>query len=365
MEKKARVISGARPTGRMHLGHYFGVLKNWVSLQDKYDCRFFVADWHSLTTGHEDTSRIIANTREMVIDWLAAGVDPGKCIIFRQSGVLGHAELNLLLGMITPVGWLLRCPTYKEQLIEIFKKKYAGQLEHHKAQSSGKLMTALNESAGMGADAELAAASELASFGFLGYPVLQAADIAVHGGDFVPVGQDQVAHVEMSREIVRRFNDLYGADTLTEPKPLLTEIPKVPGLDGRKMSKSYGNAIELGEETESARKKVMCMFTDPNKKRADDKGNPDGCVVFSFHKIYNPDFKTREAECKAGSIGCVNCKKHMFTFMEKQLSDFRAKRAQYENNPGLVDEILARGNAAANASAEETMKAVRKAMKFS
>jgi tryptophanyl-tRNA synthetase len=223
----------------------------------------------------------------------------------------------------------------------------------------------LTDSTSISSDADLTAISELASFGFLGYPVLQAADIAVHGGDFVPVGQDQVAHLEMSREIVRRFNDLYGADTLTEPKPLLTEIPKVPGLDGRKMSKSYGNAIELGEETESARKKTMSMFTDPNKKRADDKGNPDGCVVFSFHKIYNPDFKAREAECRAGTIGCVNCKKHVFTFIEKHLTEFRAKRAQYENNPQLVDDILARGNAAANKSAEAAMKAVRKAMKLS
>ncbi|MFA5162574.1 MAG: tryptophan--tRNA ligase [Elusimicrobiales bacterium] len=360
---KKKLVSGMRTTGRLHLGNYFGALKNWAQLQDGYDCYFFTADWHVLTTKHDNTENIVSDTREMVIDWLCAGLDPQKAVIFRQSDVPEHAELALLLGMITPVGWLLRCPTYKEQLIEIFQKKYAGQMEHHKTEDASKLMSALNQSAGIGGDAELAAASELASFGFLGYPVLQAADISVHGGEVVPVGQDQVAHIEISREIARKFNDLYGA-VLPEPQPLLSQVPKVPGTDGRKMSKSYGNAIEMCEAADSAQKKVMAMFTDPGKKRANDKGNPDGCVVFAFHKICNPDFKTREGECREGAIGCVNCKKHLFTFMEQQLAGFREKRKPYESDPQLADKILAEGGKKARASASETMKLVRKAMKL-
>jgi len=352
-----------RPSGKLHLGNYFGALKNWAELQNDYDCMFFAADWHVLTTKHEDTSAILSDTREMVIDWLAGGLDPQKCVIFRQSDVPEHAELALLLGMITPVGWLLRCPTYKEQLVEIFKKKYAGQLERHKTAEGAKLMTALNESAGLGNDAELAAASELASFGFLGYPVLMASDIVVHRGDFVPVGMDQMAHLDITRDIVRRFNDLYGAK-LPEPQPLLSVTPKVPGLDGRKMSKSYGNAIEMAESADSAQKKVMTMFTDPNKKRANDKGNPDGCVVFSFHKIYNPDFNTRRAECCEGSVGCVNCKKQLYALMEGHLSDFREKRKPYEQDPNLAEDILRHGKEKARASAAETMNIVRKAMKL-
>jgi len=350
--QKYKVVSGMRPTARIHLGNYFGALKNWVDIQDKYDCMFFTADWHVLTTAHEDTAELRTNSVEMVKDWLAAGLDPEKCVIFQQSRVPEHAELATLLGMITPVGWLLRCPTYKEQLVEIFQKKYAGQIEKRKEQSAGKLMTALNAGAGMGEDEALAAASEMAS------------DILVHGSDFVPVGQDQLAHLEISRDIVRRFADLYGKGVLREPKPLLTRIPKVPGLDGRKMSKSYGNAIELSETAQSLQKKVARMFTDPGKKRADDKGNPEGCVVFAFHKIYNPDFKTCEDSCRAGSTGCVACKKQLASLVEAQLGVMRERRARFDREPALVDKILEQGNARARQSAAKTLEAVRTAMKL-
>ena len=362
---KQKVVSGMRPTGKIHLGNYFGALKNWVAIQDKYDCMFFAADWHVLTTAHEDTKALLANSREMITDWLAAGLDPEKCVIFQQSRVPEHAELATLLGMITPVGWLLRCPTYKEQLVEIFQKKYAGQLDKKRDQSAGKLMTALNESAGLGGDESLAAASELASYGFLGYPVLQTADIAAHGGTLVPIGQDQLAHLEISRDIVRRFGDLYGKGVLQEPRPLLTEVPKVPGLDGRKMSKSYGNAIELSETPESLGKKVSRMFTDPNKKRADDKGTPSGCVVFAFHKIYNPDYKSCEAQCLYGTTGCVNCKRQLSGFIETQLGEMRDRRERFEKDPALVDKILEQGNERARQSAAKTLRAVRTAMKLS
>jgi len=294
------IVSGMRPTGRLHLGNYFGALKNFVELQDKHKCFFFVADLHALTTAYDKTESLAANSRAMVIDWLAAGLDPAKCTIFIQSQVPQISEIATLLGMITPLGWLLRNPTYKEQLNELYQKKYAGQVG---AGTAAEKMQALTES-------EL---SEIASFGFLGYPVLMATDILAHGAKFVPVGQDQVVHLEIARDIARRFNDTYGADILTEPKPLLTQIPKVPGLDGRKMSKSYNNTIELGEDVESVRKKVMTMFTDPNKKRATDPGNPEGCTVFAFHKIYNQNMAAVEAACKAGSTGCVACKKQLFS----------------------------------------------------
>ena len=363
MAEKARLVSGMRPTGRLHLGNYWGALHNWIGLQDKYDCFFFIADWHALTTGHEDTSGLKANCREMLADWLAAGIEPDKCVIFRQSSVTEHAELSLLLGMFTPLGWLLRNPSYKEMLIELHKKRYAGQEKSGK-QADGKLIKTLADAAGA-TEAELAALQEFSSLGFLAYPVLMATDIVIHQGAFVPVGQDQLVHLEITRDIVRRFAELYGPGVLREPKPLLSQVPKVPGLDGRKMSKSYGNTIELGEDDASAAAKVMRMFTDPKKLRANDKGDPDGCVVYSFHKIYNPEAAARAAECRAGSIGCVQCKKHLASLLLPKLAEFRARRAAYDQDPALLDKVLEAGNAKARESARATLERVRAAMRIS
>ncbi|MDD4004684.1 MAG: tryptophan--tRNA ligase [Elusimicrobiaceae bacterium] len=361
MEQKAKIVSGMRPTGRIHLGNYWGALKNWIALQDKYDCAFFVADWHALTTGHEDTAALRANGRGMVIDWLAAGFDPDKSALYRQSDVPEIAELALLLGMFTPLGWLLRNPTFKEQLVELYRQRYAGQDE--KA-SSGKAMQALGSAAGVESEAELSAMTEFATAGFLAYPVLMTADIIIHKAEFVPVGKDQIAHVEIARDIVRRFDDLYGGQVFPEPRPLLTESARVPGLDGRKMSKSYRNAIEMGEESDSLRGKVMAMFTDPNKKGLKDPANPDGCVVFAFHRLYNPAHAVRETECRAGSLGCVACKKHLFELMEPAIAAFRARRAEVEKDPGRVDAILEAGAVRVRDTVRGTMEQVRRAMRI-
>ncbi len=344
------VVSGMRPTGRLHLGNYFGALRNFVDLQNKYKCYFFVADLHALTTAAENTDDLAANSEQMVIDWLAAGVDPEKCAVFIQSHVPQISELTTLLGMITPLGWLLRNPTYKEQLNELFRKKYAGQEDKVAAEKMAML-----------SEAEL---SEMSSFGFLGYPVLMATDILIHKAAYVPVGQDQTAHMEIARDIARRFNDIYSTNILVEPKPLFTSVPKVPGLDGRKMSKSYGNTIDLGEEPAAVRKKVMSMFTDPNKQRANDPANPEGCTVYAFHKIYNPDYQKRCEECKAGALGCVACKKHLFELMEKEITEFNKRRAFYENDKALLNNILERGARQARESAEAALKEVKKVMKL-
>ena len=272
------VLSGMRPTGKLHLGNYHGALKNWVALQDKYNCFFFVADLHSLTTAYQHTENLAANSQDMLIDWLTAGLDPKKCTVFIQSDVPEISELNTLLGMITPLGWLLRNPTYKEQLQELFKQKYAGQLDE---KSLGEKL------------ASIAGDEEISCFGFLGYPVLMATDILIQQASFVPVGKDQTAHLEIARDLMRRFEQIYGEQVFTEPRPLYTSVARVPGIDGRKMSKSYNNAISLGEDLDSVRKKVMTMFTDPNKKKATDPANPDGCVVYAFHQIYNPNCAKR------------------------------------------------------------------------
>ncbi len=346
---KQIIVSGMRPTGRLHLGNYLGALKNFVDLQDKHKCYFFVADLHALTTAYDRTENLAENSRQMVIDWLAAGLNPEKCSIFVQSHVPEVSELNTLLGMITPLGWLLRNPTYKEQLNELFKKKYAGQME---GSTAAEKMSQLTEK-------EL---SEMSSFGFLGYPVLMATDILLHKAALVPVGQDQVVHTEIARDIARKFADIYGEGVLVEPAPLLTKVPKVPGLDGRKMSKSYGNTIELGEDPESVRKKIMAMFTDPDKKRANDPANPEGCSVFAFHKIYNPQCDKRAEECRAGALGCVACKKDLFALMEPEIIKFNERREFYSKDLKLVDDVLAKGAQQARASAQQTLAEVRRAM---
>ena len=349
MSDKKIVLSGMRPTGKLHLGNYHGALKNWVTLQDKYNCYFFVADLHSLTTAYEQTENLAANSREMLIDWLTAGLDPQKCTIFIQSDVPEVSELNTLLGMITPLGWLLRNPTYKEQLQELFKQKYAGQLDE---KSLGEKL------------ASISGDDDISCFGFLGYPVLMATDILIQQASYVPVGQDQTAHLEIARDLMRRFEQIYGEQVFTEPQPLFTAVARVPGIDGRKMSKSYNNAIALGEDLDSVRKKIMTMFTDPNKKKATDPANPEGCVVYAFHKIYNPNCAKRCEECKAGALGCVACKKELFALMEPELTAFAARRKEIENDAAQLAQIVTEGKERARANAAQTLAKVKKVMRI-
>jgi tryptophanyl-tRNA synthetase len=285
-----------------------------------------VADWHALTTDYADTSKVAENTREMVIDWLTVGIDPEKSVIFRQSDVIEHAELFLLLSMVTPLGWLFRCPTYKEQLKEIKDK-------------------------------------DIHTFGFLGYPVLQAADILIYKANAVPVGEDQLPHLELTREICRRFNNYYG-EIFPEPQAILTKAARVPGIDARKMSKSYNNAITLGEESGDIKKKVQQMFTDPVKIRANDPGHPEGCVVYAFHEIFTSEHKVIEEECKKGARGCVICKKALTGALDASLAPLREKRKALSADKDLVERILEDGGKKAKEAAFATMAEVRKAVKL-
>lgn len=369
-----------RPTGRLHLGNYWGALVNYVKLQDEYDCFFSVVDWHMLTTGYEDTSSLQDNIREMVLDWLAAGVDPRKAVVFKQSDVPEHAELTLLLSMITPLSWLENNPTWKEQLQELAKTKESLMREQVKLienaqdrweKEHGKVQTAAvplqrHEDIDTNVD------QSLRTHGFIGYPVLQAADILMYGAQLVPVGKDQLPHLELSREIARKFNSIYGQPgkpVLIEPEPRLTETPKVPGLDGRKMSKSYGNAIDILETSESLQKKLMSAYTDPLKIKKDDPGhpepsekNPPGCTIYALHKLYSDYWQKRKVECETGQIGCVACKKDLFKSMEGPFAQFREKREQIAGKKGMVEEILADGARKARVEAEKTMDKVRRAM---
>jgi tryptophanyl-tRNA synthetase len=325
---KPRVVSGMRPTGKLHIGHYHGVLENWVKIQNDFDCFFFVADWHSLTTEYADTSGIRDSIREMVLDWVAFGLDPAKSVVFRQSMVPHHSELNLILSMITPVSWLERCPTYKEMQDNLETK-------------------------------------DLSTFGFLGYPVLMAADIILYKASRVPVGHDQLPHLEVTREITRRFNYLYG-NVFPEPEALLTETPKLLGLDGRKMSKSYGNSIYLSDTAEETSKKVLSMMTDPARVRRTDPGDPDVCVAFNLHRIYVPQDKLDEIipACKGATIGCVECKKTLVSCMNERLAPFRAKREELAVKSQFVDDILADGSSRASQISDAVMAEVRSALKF-
>ena len=322
-----RIVSGMRPTGKLHLGHFHGVLSNWLELQRNFDCFFFAADWHSLTTEYANTEGIKDSINEMVLDWLAFGIDPEKSVIFEQSHVPQHAELCLILSMITPVSWLERNPTYKEMQENLTTK-------------------------------------DLSTFGFLGYPVLMASDIIVYKSARVPVGQDQVPHLEITREIARRFNHLYGP-VFPEPAALLTETPKVLGLDGRKMSQSYGNAIFLSDDAEETRKKVMSMVTDTLRPFKKDPGEPDRCVAFTLHSLYVPQEKRDEIviACRAATLGCVDCKKILAGCMVDTLAPFRAKREELARQSGLVQEVLEEGSRKAEAVAKETMVEVRAALR--
>ncbi len=368
MTRREVVFSGMRPTGRLHLGNYWGALKNWVALQKDYDCFYSVVDWHMLTTGYSDTTKLREHAREMVLDWLAAGLDPQKCVIFKQSEVPEHAELALLLGMVTPLSSLENNPTWKEQLQELSKTKLSRFAEQEGPIRTGVYAKVETEEA---ADTP-AGKHELRTYGFLGYPVLQAADILLYRGTKVPVGQDQLPHLELSREIARRFNNVFGT-VFQEPQPLLTPTPKVPGCDGRKMSKSYGNTLDIAESDASVRTKIMAAYTDPLKIKKDSPGhpepcpeNPPGCTVFALHKLYAaPDFVGRRgSECRAGSIGCVACKKDLLSHMEPAFTEFRKARERYEAEPDLVDRVLAQGAEKARAVAQKTMSEVRRAMRL-
>jgi tryptophanyl-tRNA synthetase len=326
MAGKKIVVSGMRPTGKLHLGHYFGVLKNWIQLQDEYQCYFFVADWHALTTEYADPKQIKEWSRDMVLDWMAVGLDPEKCTLFLQSQVPEHAELQVLLGMITPISWLERVPSYKELKQELKDK-------------------------------------DLSTYGFLGYPLLQTADVAIYDANLVPVGQDQVAHLELSREIVRRFNHLYG-ETLVEPQPILTEAPKLPGIDGRKMSKSYNNAIFLTEPMESVQKKISNCITDPNRLRRSDPGNPDICTIFAYHQLFTPPEKVSEIniQCRSAQIGCVEDKKIALESVQKFLKPIAEKRKALQGEVGLVEKILKEGAVTARQVAQKKLEKVYRAM---
>ncbi len=329
MVAKKRVVSGMRTTGKLHLGHHHGVLTNWIKLQDDYDCYFFAADWHALTSEYLNPAIVKESTRDIFIDWLSVGIDPEKSTLFIQSHIKEHAELHLLLSMITPLSWLLRNPTYKDSQME-----------------------------GPG--------DEQATYGFLGYPVLQAADIIIYMANLVPIGVDQLPHVELTREITRRFNHLYG-EIFPVPEPILTELSKVTGLDGRKMSKSYNNAIHLSDDEETLKKKVSSMVTDVQRARRKDPGDPEQCNLFPLHPLYSKPEEVEEicAACPKAEIGCVDCKKILLRNLVSGLAPVHEKQRYYQEHQQLLDEIIANGTERARAITKETMVKVRAAVKLS
>jgi len=323
---KKRVLSGMRPTGKLHLGNLHGALTNWKRLQEEYECFFFIADWHALTSEYQETTFIKEFIREMLIDWLSVGLDPNKSTIFIQSKLPEHAELHLIFSMITPLPWLERNPTYKEQIKELVEK-------------------------------------ELNTYGFLGYPVLQAADILIYKANFVPVGVDQLPHVELTREIARRFNYLYK-EIFPIPQPILTEMPKLLGIDGRKMSKSYHNAIYLSDPPEVIREKAAQMFTDKSRLRKTDPGHPDICNVFSFHKLYTLPEKVNQIEedCKKAIIGCVECKKLLAESLINGLAPLQEKRQYYQEHLGELKDIIDTGIKKARSVATTTLEEAKEAI---
>ncbi len=324
-----RIVSGMRPTGPLHFGHYFGVLVNWMKLQEKHECYFFVADWHALTSEYSDPTRIKQFVPQLVLDWVAAGLDDEKCVIYQQSAIKEIAELHLILSMITPLGWLERCPTYKEVKQQLAQK-------------------------------------ELNTYGFLGYPVLMSSDILMFKPGAVPVGQDQLPHLELCREIARRFNHLNKTKFFPEPQDMLTPDAKLPGLDGRKMSKSYGNAIGLGESMEEITPKVMKMLTDKNRLRLSDPGDPDVCNLFPYHKAMSSeqDQSMISAGCRDASWGCVDCKKMLLKSMQEFIGPLQERRAKLMKNPDQLWDILERGNKKARAAAVATMEELRSILNF-
>jgi len=326
---RTRVLSGMQPSGLMHLGNYLGALENWKALQNQHDCYFFIADWHALSTNYADTSRIREFVRELLLDWLAAGIDPSRATVFIQSRIPEHAILHLLFSMMIPVSWLERNPTYKEKQDEIKEK-------------------------------------DLSTYGFLGYPVLQAADILLYKPDFVPVGKDQLPHLELTREVARRFNDIYKTSVFPEPKEHLTKFPKVLGTDGRKMSKSYGNTINLSDSEPVVRQKLKTMVTDPARVRRNDPGNPDLCPVYELHKIYSPgDVQAQiNTDCRTAAIGCIDCKKMVADRLVGQLAPIWDARATLVQNPSRLDDIVQEGSRKAGTVAKATLHDVTEAMKI-
>ncbi|MEE9253080.1 MAG: tryptophan--tRNA ligase [Thermodesulfobacteriota bacterium] len=319
----SRVLSGMRPTGRLHIGHLEGALSSWKELQTRHECFYFIADWHALTTNYADPSQIKESIYEMVADWIACGIDPEKSVIFQQSRVKEHSELTLLLAMITPLSWLERVPSYKE-MREALKDR------------------------------------DLSTYGFLGYPLLQTADIIMYKADYVPVGEDQVPHIELTRKIVRRFNNFYG-ETFPEPQPMLTKAPKILGTDGRKMSKSYENAIFLSDTPEEITKKIMPMYTDPQRLRRTDPGNPDICGIYYLHKLYSApgDIEMVNTECRRAGIGCVDCKKLLLPKLLEALAPIREKREELIRSKDYLEDVIAEGTKRAAEVAGETMQEVR------
>ncbi len=321
---KKRILSGMRPTGKLHLGHLVGALDNWARLQDEYECFFMVADWHALMSEYENPSSMKGNGLDNVIDWLSCGIDPGKSTIFVQSEVPEHLELYMVFSLLTPLGWLERNPTYKEQLREVTNR-------------------------------------DLSTFGFLGYPVLQAADIMLYKARAVPVGEDQLPHLELTREIVRRFNSLYKQAVFPEPEAVLTKSSRLLGLDGRKMSKSYNNFISLSETPEEIRKKISNMFTDPLRVRRNDPGHPESCNVHSYFQVFAPGRSGEIAElCRKAEIGCTDCKKELAETLIKYLAPIRERREKFQKDQSLVMDILKEGRKRAHSVAAATMEEVKR-----
>ncbi len=323
---KKRVLSGMQPSGRLHIGNLVGALQNWVSLQDKYECYYFIADLHALTSQYADTSQIKDNVQDVLVNWLAVGLDPEKSTIFIQSHVPEHAELHLLLSMVTPLGWLERVPSYKEKQIELKD-------------------------------------IDLNTYGFLGYPVLQSADILIYKANHVPVGIDQIPHLEIAREICRRFNFFYG-DVFPEPEGLLTEFPKVSGTDGRKMSKTYNNCIYLSDSPEDVEQKIKTMVTDPQRVRRTDRGNPELSPVFQLHKIFSTKGEQDEVAegCRTAGIGCLDCKKILIKNLLKILKPIWDKRKGFLEKPDVLENIIQKGTNKAKKVASETINEVRRAI---
>ena len=329
-KNQLRVLSGMRPTGRLHLGNFVGALENWLKLQEEHECFFFVADWHALTTDFADTQDLSQSIWEMVADWLAAGLDPNRSTLFVQSHVREHAELYLLFSMVTPLGWLERVPTYKEQRQNIKDK-------------------------------------DLGNYGFLGYPVLQAADILMYKANFVPVGEDQVPHIELTREIARRFTTLYPTPhVFPEPEARLTRLPRLPGTDGRKMSKSYDNYVLLSDPEPVIRQKIRTMVTDPARKRRTDPGNPDVCPVYDYHKVFSDAETLQKVNqgCRTAGIGCIECKSWVADRLIPRIQPLQDKRQELEKSPQQVWDVLAQGAEKATQVARQTMQEVREAMRL-
>ncbi|MFP4444761.1 MAG: tryptophan--tRNA ligase [Desulfosudaceae bacterium] len=326
MTEKKRMLSGMRPTGALHLGNLHGALQQWVALQEEYECFFFIADWHALTTDYENPGNLSGYTRQMVTDWLSAGLSPEKSTLFIQSHVKEHAELFLILSMLTPTSWLERNPTYKDQMNQLSEK-------------------------------------DISTFGFLGYPVLQAADIIMYKTDVVPVGEDQVPHVEITREIARRFNHIYG-HVFSEPQHMLTKTPRILGLDRRKMSKSYGNAIYMSDTPEAISEKTARMITDPQRARKSDPGDPEVCNVYEFHRLYTDAGTVAEIgeACRSAAIGCIECKKKLAASLAEGLAPIRETARHYQERPDQVDEIMREGTRKARQVAGQTMEEVRRAV---